>query len=143
MVMRKYINIVESSNDIIPGELPRYNTLAKQLNRVNEDGRMIQFINNPSEHVQLAAVRENGRIIRWILKHGITPSITVQRAAVLQNPINALAFMIEFNFPISKMIQWTAAKEIKAWNLSIKKSLLDQLDHDVQEYLKPNAYKTI
>ena len=159
--MRRYINLVESVNDIIPGELPGYNTLAKQLSAVNQDGNeiyniensservqlaavhqdrraiayiknpsevvqlaavsnngyIIQYIRNPSENVQLAAVKDIGSAICYILAKGIVPSISVQRAAIIENPVSALRHMINYNFPISKMIQWTAAKRIKEWGV--------------------------
>ena len=104
-------------NDIIPGERPEYNTLAKQLKIVKQDGYNIQFIRNPSEDVQLAAVQENGRAIYDIIDKGITPSIAVQRVAILNHPTGALEEMLFNDFPISKMIQWTAAKIIKERNL--------------------------
>ena len=123
-------------HDIIPEENPEYDTLNKQLAAVQVNGRAIQLINNPSEEVQLAAVEQNGYVIYWILKKGIVPSIAVQRAAVLSDPTQALYYMIEYNIPISKMIQWTAAKRIKELDLVvIHKNILDKLDPDVQEYL--------
>ena len=132
--MRKYIDLVESSNDIIQDELPKYE--AKRLAAVRLDGWRIEYINNPSEEVQLAAVRQSGSVIHLILAKGIVPSIAVQQAAVLQNPVSALGTMIYHHLPVSKMIQWTAAKEIKKRNLKIEEIILSKLDPDVQEYLK-------
>ena len=122
-------------NDTIPGEDPKYNTLAKQLKAVQNYGLAIEFIKNPSELVQLAAVQKNGLVIKFILLKGIIPSIPVQKAAILQNPVWALDAMIKRNFPISKLIQWTAAKRIKEKEININKNILDQLDPDVQDYL--------
>ena len=147
-------------DDIIPGERPEYNTLAKQLAAVQRDSGYIQFIKNPSEQVQLAAVSQNifaiehienpseqvqlaavqkdGWAIRFILAKGITPSIPVQRAAVLQNLVDVLKVMFKRNFPISKMIQWTAAKRIKELGLSYRldDEHLYYLDLDVQNFLR-------
>ena len=123
-------------NDIIPDELLEYNSLAKQLDTVSRAGHTIQFIRNPNETVQLAAVRENGYALRYIFSKGIEPSIPVQRAAVLNNPVWALNAMIYYNFPISKMIQWTAAKRIKEENWKIRDTHVTKLDLDVQEYLR-------
>ena len=120
-------------NDIIPGELPAFNNLAKQLVKVKQDGWAIQFIKNPSEEVQLAAVKQNGRAIYFILGKGIIPSIAVQRAAVLNHPFGALEGMIEHDFPISKMIQWTAAKEIK------EQCLVSKIGHKTLDYLNPSV----
>ena len=44
--------------------------------------------------------------------------------------------MIDHKLPISKMIQWTAAKRIKELDLDIGEVVFDDLDPDVQEYLK-------
>ena len=161
--MRKLIDIVESENlsdEIIPGELPEYNTLAKQLaavqqagwkiqyirnlslevqlEAVKQSGYNIQYITNPAEQVQLVAVQHNGLAIDDILAKGIVPSIAVQRAAVLNKPASALRLMVRYNFPISKMIQWTAAKLIKKRGFELAESHLSKLDPDVQDYLRSN-----
>ena len=52
----------------------------------------------------------------------------------------ALYYMIDFNIPISKMIQWIAAKRIKEINIDIDddelfKYKFNYLDPDVQDYL--------
>ena len=158
--IRKYINLIESDDDIILGELPEYNTLVKQLKAVRynpkdiqymvnpseqvqltavrQDGFVIKYIPNPSEEVQLVSVQKNGLAIKFILAKGIVPSIAVQRAAVLQNPFWALYYMIDHKLPISKMIQWTAAKRIKELGWKVSKDLSDKLDPDVQDYLRSN-----
>ena len=159
--MRDWINLIESADSIIPDERPGFNTLAKQLAAVENHGLSIQFIKNPSLAVQLAAVRENGDAIKhiknpclevqleavqnyggaiyYILDKGFVPSIALQRIAVLNDPTWALEGMIEHDFPISKMIQWTAAKRIKERNWKIDKDTLDKLDPDIQEYLRDNV----
>ena len=184
--MRHWINLIESTNldNIIPGELPGYNTLANQLKAVQKNGSAIQLISNPSEEVRLAAVKKdgnaiffiknpseevrlaavkkdgqsikyiskpseqvqleavqnNGGAIYYMMKKRIVPSIAVQRAAVLQSPVIALASMIGYDFPISKMIQWIAAKRIKELK-KVKKIVIPSvvrngLAPDVQKYLK-------
>ena len=85
-------------NDIILSEGKNFNTLAKQLAAVKLAGWNIQYIRNPSEEVQIAAVSQDGSAIKSILEHGIIPSIAVQRAAVLQDPTDALYYMIIHNF---------------------------------------------
>ena len=54
---------------------------AVQLAAVRQDGRAIRWITNPSEDVQLAAVQQNGLVIQFIS----TPSVAVQMAAVQQD----------------------------------------------------------
>ena len=51
-----------------------------QLAAVKEDGYAIEFISNPSE--QLAAVNEEGYNIKYIVDKGIVPSEEVQLVAV-------------------------------------------------------------
>ena len=156
--MRKYINLVESLDEIIPDEHPRYNTLAKQLAAVSQDGYIIEYIKNPCEQVQIAAVRRHGLSIQFIpnpservqleaveenmfafkqiLDKGIVPSIAVQRAAVLNSPKWALYHMIDYNIPISKMIQWIAAKRLKELKKEKTILFLSKLDPDVQNFLR-------
>jgi hypothetical protein len=52
-----------------------------QLAAVKQNGRVIQFIKNPSEALQLMAVKQNGQAIQFIAK----PSERVQLAAVKQD----------------------------------------------------------
>jgi hypothetical protein len=54
---------------------------AVQMAAVQQNGGAIQFIKNPSEAVQMAAVRQDGMAI-WLIKK---PSEAVQMAAVQQN----------------------------------------------------------
>ena len=106
-----------------------------QIFAIQRYGYAISHIKNPSEELQLAAVRFNGRYIYYILEKGIVPSIDVQKAAVLNNPVWALRYMVDYNIPISKMIQWTAAKRLVELGLtSIDYSKL--LDTDVQNWIK-------
>ena len=63
-----------------------------QIKFVNVDGRAIRGIDDPSEAVQLAAVKENAFAIEYIIKKGITPSEAVQLAAV-QNDVEAFEYI--------------------------------------------------
>ena len=151
---------MNNMDDIIPDESEEYNTLSKQLALVQKHGWAIDYIKNPSEDVQLAAVKQTGFVIEcirnpsevvqlaavnssasafgFILEKEIAPSIPVQKAAVMKDPFGALLVMIEHDFPISKMIQWTAAKLIKEQNMvsDLYEDELNKLDLDVQKYLK-------
>ena len=53
-----------------------------QVSILKKDPMLIQYIKNPSEPVQVAAVETNGRVITYIIAAGITPSERVQLAAV-------------------------------------------------------------
>jgi hypothetical protein len=57
----------------------------KGIYAVKQDGYVIQYIKDPSETVQLEAVKQNGLAIRFIIEKGIVPSETVQLEAVKQN----------------------------------------------------------
>ena len=56
-------------------------TEAEQLAAVKQDGYIIRYIKNPSEQVQLAAVKQDGRSIQYIKN----PSEQMQLAAAIQN----------------------------------------------------------
>ena len=101
---------------------PKY-TLEKQ---VYDNGELIQFIDNPSEEVQLAAVKKFGNSIRYIKN----PSQTVQLAAVekwstsiqyIENPsekvqlaaVKQYPFSIEYiQNPSEKVIQLARSKGV-------------------------------
>ena len=57
----------------------------KNLKAVKKYGYAIQHISNPSEAVQLEAVKQNGDAIYYILKKHIWPSGSVMVAAVKQD----------------------------------------------------------
>ena len=59
---------------------------------VKQDGRAIEFIDNPSKQVQLIAVKQNAFAIKYIIKKGIIPSEKVQLIAVKQNGL-AITFI--------------------------------------------------
>ena len=109
-----------------------------QIEAVKQSSDAILYIDNPSEQVQIIAIQQYGPAIGIILRKGIVPSIAVQRVAALRDPLWALHVMTVYNIPISKMIQWFAAKRIKERNLfeELDKDILDKLDLDVQNYLK-------
>ena len=69
--------------EVIPNRFK--STEEYNLSAVTQDGYAIRDIKNPSEQVQLAAVKQNGLAIEWIIKKGITPSEQVQLAAVTQS----------------------------------------------------------
>ena len=104
--MRKYIKLVESAiesaDDIIPGELPKYNTLAKQLAAVQKYGPAIEYIKNPSEEVKLAAVQKTG----WAIEYIPNPSENVKLAAVSQD-----GHAIQFISNPSEIIQLAAVQQ--------------------------------
>jgi hypothetical protein len=68
------------------------NNEAEQLDDVSYDGCAIEHIKNPSEVVQLAAVKQTGLAMYHIIKKGIVPSEAVQLAAVNQS-LWALSFI--------------------------------------------------
>ena len=73
-----------------------------QLIAVRKDGYKIIFIKNPTEKVQLEAVRENGYAIRYIKN----PSEQVQLEAVKQN-----GYALEYIKNPSEKIQFEAVKQ--------------------------------
>ena len=77
---------------------PKY-TLEKQVYNV---GELIQFIDNPSEEVQLAAVKENGLSIKYIQN----PTEKVQLIVVKEIP-----YLIRYiKNPTEKVIQFARSK---------------------------------
>lgn len=58
---------------------------AVQLEAVKKDGWVIRYIKNPSERVQLASVSQDHGGLDFIIHKGIIPSELVQLAAVRQN----------------------------------------------------------
>ena len=64
-------------------DLSEYEQIAYVRNRLGN----IAEINNPSERVQLAAVRQHGTNLWYIIQNGINPSERVQLAAVKDNPM--------------------------------------------------------
>jgi len=75
------------------GEVNPEYTLDKQVYNV---GRLIQFMDNPSEELQLAVVKKNGWLIRFIEN----PSETVQLVAVEKNP-----YLIQYIQNPTKMVK--------------------------------------
>jgi hypothetical protein len=81
------------------GEVNSKYNLGKQ---VYNNGKLIQFIDNPSEEVQLAAVKKLGSSIQYIQN----PSERVQLAAVKDNPSS-----IQYIQNPSEKIQLVAVKQ--------------------------------
>ena len=52
------------------------------LKKVKKNPNYIKFINNPSEELQIQAVKEIGYTIKYISD----PSLEIQRKAIIQNP---------------------------------------------------------
>jgi hypothetical protein len=62
----------------------------ENLLKVKENPDAISDIDNPSEAVQLAAVKQDGRVIEYIIDKGITPSVEVQLQAIKMYGANAV-----------------------------------------------------
>jgi len=77
-----------------------------QLLVVHKDGRLIKYMNNPTTAVQLAAVKQNGYAIEYIIKNGIEPSEAVQLAAVQRN-----GNVIEYISNPSEAVQLAAVQQ--------------------------------
>jgi hypothetical protein len=102
-----------------PQQFPQEISLAAVKNRnrnynslegVSEDDKYaIKFIKNPSEDVQMAAVKEGGWIIQYIIDKGIVPSEAVQMAAVRQNG-SAIQYIIDKGIVPSEAVQMAAVK---------------------------------
>ena len=73
-----------------------------QLAAVNQNGYAIKYINNPSEKVQLAAINQNGYAIEYIKD----PSEKVQLAAINQN-----GYAIEYIKDPSEKVQLAAVNQ--------------------------------
>ena len=129
---------------------PKY-TLDKQVYNV---GDLIQFIDNPSEEVQLAAVKENGLSIKYIqnpservqlaavkeipysIQHIKNPSERVQLAAVEENP-----YSIHYIKNPSERV-----KDLYREKISLPKKIITRIGKKIgpikrSEYLK--LWKTI
>ena len=107
-----------------------------QLDAVNEDGTAIEYIENPSEQVQLAAVNQssyaifeimakgivpseevqlavvnkNGYVIKYIIAKGISPSEKVQLAAVTQDG-SAIEYIVKKGIVPSEQVQLAAVTQ--------------------------------
>jgi len=73
-------------------------------------GNMIKRIENPSEEMQLAAVKEDIYAIRYILEKGIKPSKEVQLAAVKRWG-GAIEYILKSGIKLSEEVQLAAVKE--------------------------------
>ena len=70
----------------------------------------MQYIKNPSEAVQLEAVKNNGDAIEFIIKKGINPSEAVQLEAVKKNG-TFIKYIIEAGIDPSEKVKALAGKE--------------------------------
>ena len=89
-------------------------TEAMQLAAVKQDGYVIKYIIKagiiPSEEMQLAAVTQDGDAIAYIIKAGIVPSEAVQLAAIKQSG-QAISHIIKAGIIPSEEMQLTAVKQ--------------------------------
>jgi len=85
-----------------------------QIAAIKQDGNAIYYIVDEgiklSEPVQLAAVTENGEAIKHIIKAKIKPSEPVQLAAVTQNPF-VIEYIINAKIKPSEPVQLAAVTE--------------------------------
>jgi len=77
-----------------------------QLAAVKQDGHAIYYIKNPSEDLQLAAVKQDGHAIYYIKN----PSEDLQLAAVKQDG-HAIRYIIEKGIEPSERVQFAAVQE--------------------------------
>ena len=75
-----------------------------QMVAVNNYGDSIQYITNPSEEVQLAAVKQNGLVITYILDKGIKLSNEVQMAAVKEDATAFVRMVLRGVVPSSEVV---------------------------------------
>ena len=146
--IRKYINLLEGifGNNLKTGN--------KQTNKdFYKDPEHISHIPvpNPSKNIthnqspfgnikqQMDLKGDSDKnSIYYKIKIGEKVSIEDQKAAISKDPVVFLMAVIEYNYPISKMIQWTAAKRVKELGLSshLGEEYLDHLDPSVRDYLE-------
>jgi hypothetical protein len=81
-----------------------------QLAAVSNIPSTIRHIENPSEKVQLAAVKKHGHVIDYIIKKGIIPSEKVQLAAVSENG-PSIKYIVRKGITPSEPVQLAAIKE--------------------------------
>ena len=91
-----------------------------QISAVRNNGHLIEFIKNPSEEVQLASVKNNGYSIEYIEN----PSEEVQLSAVLRSPYS-IEHIIEKGIIPSEQVQLAAVKEnLNAFNIIKNKGIV-------------------
>ena len=101
-------SLIESSGSIIQFIVNPSEEL--QLVAVKQKGGAIEHIKNPSEQVQLAAVNKSGNEIEYIINKGIVPSEQVQLAAVNQNA-HYVEYIIKKGIEPSEEVQLAAVKQ--------------------------------
>jgi hypothetical protein len=91
-----------------------------QISAVRNNGHLIEFIKNPSKEVQLASVKNNGYSIEYIEN----PSEEVQLSAVLRSPYS-IEHIIEKGIIPSEQVQLAAVKEnLNAFNIIKNKGIV-------------------
>jgi hypothetical protein len=82
----------------------------EKIEQIKKHGFLIKNITNPSEDLQLLAVKNDGYwAIHWIIKNGIVPSEAVQLAAVKQNG-SAIERILFHNIMPSQEVQKESIK---------------------------------
>ena len=100
----KYVELVGDNHG--PQEFPE----VIQLAAVRTAGYMITYIKNPKLPVQIAAVKQDGSAIEYIISAGITPDEKVQYVAVTQN-YNAIQYIIQAKITPSEPVQIAAVTQ--------------------------------
>ncbi len=92
---------------LINAGIPVSDTVKK--NALNNDGRAIEYIKNPSAELQKIAVENRGVALKYILDMGIIPSETVQIAAVA-NDCDSIHYLIQAGITPSFVVQFAAVR---------------------------------
>ena len=82
----------------------------KQKYLLKRQSKYIEYIDNPSEQLQLATVKQDGRAIYYIINNEIKPSEQVQLAAVQQKGL-AIAYIIHNGIIPSEQVQLAAVQK--------------------------------
>lgn len=115
----KNVAIPVTENNKQQSEEDEFKSLShdEQIKKIKDNGYFIRYIKNPSEELQLAAVKSDGDWgIYGIMEKGIKPSEAVQLAAVQQNGA-AIHRILEKGYIPSEEIQLAS---IKQFNRAIK-----------------------
>jgi hypothetical protein len=81
-----------------------------QIIAVAQYAPAIRLILNPSEKVQMEAVRKNGMVLEYIIKNGITPTENVQLEAVKKSG-KAIKYLVDNNITPSENVIISAIKQ--------------------------------
>jgi len=126
-------------NDSFRGENVSYKVFGdigqeqKDIISVKQNSDSIRNIKNPTEKVQLEAVKQNGYTLQYIVEKGIIPSEAVQLAAVKES-----GYAIEFINDPSESVQLEAVKQnsdsIRYIKNPTEKVQLNALRDDIYNY---------